>query len=99
MNKDIEKQIMLHKRNIERMKENLIIEKEKTKIQLNNPRPISPEYEFELQDEFLEHTKKVALLNFERKKEDIVEAIQINKEEINRLEKEGKKKTSRDYIG
>ena len=96
MNDDIKKQIELRERNIDRMKENILMEQEKTKIQLRNPRPITPEYEFELQEEFLEHTKKVALLNFKRKKEDILEAIQLNKEEIKRLKTA---KDERDYIG
>ena len=84
---DIEKQIKDKEKNINRVTENIKIEEEKVKLQMKNPRPINPQFEFELDKVYIENVVKSLSIEWKRKKEDMLEAIKNTKESVKELKK------------
>mgnify|MGYP003146766972 FL=1 len=84
---DLERKIEEHQRNIKEVKENINFEEKKVKIQLKYPKPLNPQYEFELRDEYLDFFKKIAWLEWKRKKQRMMIAIKEAEEDIKQLKK------------
>jgi hypothetical protein len=97
---EIQEQINTHKKNIKLVKESIKFEEKKVKIQLKYPRPINPKFEFELKDEYLKHFKQTLQFEWDRKKEDMLNAIESAKKDIEEMELLKKEivKTKQEYI-
>jgi len=85
-----EEQIRINERNIKHAKENLVAEEKMLKLKLKKLRPLNPEFEYELDEEFIKLNAEMMKLEFERKKEEIVYAIKKTKEENEQLKKKYK---------
>jgi len=99
--KEIKEKIDNHEKNIKIVKRNIKNEEEKLKIQLKYPRPITPQFEFEIQEEYLKHFKKVAREEWEEKKENMQLAIKEAEKELKSLKKLKKAETKsfQNYTG
>jgi len=100
MRDEIEKQIKDKEKNIKRVQENIKIEEEKIKLQMKNPRPINPQFEFELDEANIKIVVKSLELEWKRKKEDMLDAVKSAKESVKELKKElSQTEERRDYTG
>jgi len=98
--KEIQEQIDSHKRNIKLVKENMKYEEKKIKIQLKYPKPLHPKFEYEVRDEYINQFKIIIQFEWDRKKEDMNNAIDAAKKEIEEMELLKKEivKTKQGYI-
>jgi len=99
-NSEIKQQIERIEENIKRVRENITVEENKVKIQLKHPRPINPQYEFELRDEYLEHFRNSIILDWKRKRKDMLFAIKDAEKEIEELNNQNNQKEEKiSYAG
>jgi tRNA(Phe) wybutosine-synthesizing methylase Tyw3 len=99
--KEIKAKIDNHEKNIKIVRRNIKHEEEKLRIQLKYPRPIAPQFEFEIQEEYLKHFVKVAREEWEEKKENMQLAIQEAEKDLKNLKKLKKVETKsfQNYTG
>jgi|TARA_Y100000034_G_C6796869_1_gene357217 hypothetical protein len=97
---EIQEQIDSHKKNIKLVKENMRYEEKKLKIQMKYPKPLNPKFEFEIRDEYIAQLKKTLQFEWDKKKEDMNNAIEAAKKEIEEMELLKKEivKTKQGYI-
>ena len=97
MRNEIQEQIKEKEKNIKRVLENIKIEEEKVRLQIKSPRPINPQFEFEIDEEYLKNVVKSLQLEWDRKKFDMLEAVENAREDVKDLKRELKLQT--DYTG
>ena len=89
-------QIRVNERNIKHAKENLVNEEKMLKLKLKKLRPLNPEFEYELDEDFNKLAGDMMKIEFERKREEIEYAIKKTKEENENLKKSPKRPA---YVG
>jgi len=77
--------IRMNERNIKHARDNLKYEAQLLAMKKKGIRPLTPEYEYEVSEEYLKLRKHLLDIEFKRKKEEVLHAIAIATKENARL--------------